>query len=349
MNLVYLIANHNERFARSRKVGKMRLEHNGLTWRGVKLDVDGGSIYVERATECQPFRSRAASIGWYAKGLHGDTEVAVRFLSNGKTVSKRRLKVHDRGFEPIVLPWPVDPVALPLDLEIYCSGPSPVFIASHFDLDRSLLFGRCKGRGVELGPGPNPHIHPSDETDVLYVEQKPAEEWVQLYGEHYKMKFDPALEPLYIVGEAHEIPVAPESLDFIYSSHVFEHLVNPIGHLERWSKLLRKGGEVMMVVPDYIGSKDYLADPTSMAEMMEEFRDGGFAPSFSHYERYGHARSSPDKAQKLFDSKSSIHMHYYTNDNMRELLEFSVSQGHFSKYTIIHSRNAKDFHVIASK
>lgn len=105
----------------------------------------------------------------------------------------------------------------------------------------------------------------------------------------------------------------------------------------------------MMVVPDYIGSKDYLADPTSMAEMLAEFRDGGFAPSFSHYERYGRARNSPDKAQKLFDSKSSIHMHYYTNDNMRELLEFSVSQGNFSKYTIIHSRNAKDFHVIASK
>jgi SAM-dependent methyltransferase len=349
MNLVYLISNRNERFARSRKLAKMRIEHNGLTWRGVKVDNDGGSIYAERITDCQPFRGRAASVGWYAKALHVDTEVAIRFISNGKTISKRRLTVRKGGFEPIVLPWPAEPFTPPLDLEIYCSGPAPVFIASHFDLDRSLLFARCKGKGVELGPGPNPHIRPSAQTQVFYVEQKPPAEWVELYGEHYKMSFDASLEPLYVVGEAHDIPVEPQSLDFIYSSHVFEHLVNPLGHLERWSQLLRPQGEVLMIVPDYIGSKDYLADPTSMAELLGEFRDGGFTPSISHYERYGRARSSPDKAQKLFDSRSSIHMHYYTNDNMRDLLELSVKQGYFSKYTILHSRNAKDFHVIISK
>ena len=349
MNLAYLIANRNERFARSRKVVKMRVEHNGLTWRGVKVDSEGGSIYAERITDCQPFRSRATSVGWYAKALKGDTEVAVRFISNGKTVSKHRLNISGEGFEPIILPWPTEPFTPPLDLEIYCSGPAPVFIASHFDLDRSLLFARCKGKGVELGPGPNPHIRPGEEVKVFYIEQKRPAEWVELYGEHYKMNFDAALEPFYVVGEAHEIPAELESLDFIYSSHVFEHLVNPLGHLERWSKLLHKGGEVLMIVPDYIGSKDYLADPTTMAELLAEFRAGEFAPSIIHYERYGRARSSPENAQKLFESRTSIHMHYYTNDNMRELLELSVKQGHFSKYAIIHSRNAKDFHVIIAK
>ena len=349
MNLFYLIANRNERFARSRKVGKMRVEHNGLMWRGIKIETDGGSVYLERATECQPFRSRSGSVGWYAKTLEGDTEVAIRFISNGKTVSKRRLSVRGGGFEPIVLPWPVDPFISPLDLEIYCSGPSPVFIANCFELDRTLLFSRCTGKGVELGPGPNPHIRPTEETEVFYVEQKRPDEWIELYGEHYKMNFDPALEPFYVVGEAHDIPVAAGSLDFIYSSHVFEHLVNPIGHLEIWSRLLRQGGEVLMVVPDYIGSKDYLADPTSMAELLSEFGEGSFVPSFGHYQKYAEARNSPDKAQNLFDSKSSIHMHYYTNDNMRELLEFALSKGYFAKYTMIHSPNAKDFHIILSK
>lgn len=349
MNLVYLITKKNPRFAQSRDVGKFKVERNGVTWRGVKLGSDRGRIYLENATDCQPFRSRPGSVGWYVQGLEGETEVVVRFVADGETVSKRRLQVTKNNFEPVVLPWPEEPFTPPLDLEISCSGPSPAFIASHFDLDRQVLFSRCKGRGVELGPGPNPHIRPGPKTEVFYVEQKAPDEWVSLYGEHYKMDFDPALAPFYVVGEAHRIAVQPESLDFIYSSHVFEHLVNPLGHLEIWSGLLRKGGEVLMVIPDYIGSKDFLANASTMEEVLSEYRQGGFDPSLDHYRRYGHARGNPEKAQSLFDKKSSIHMHYYSNDNMRELLQLAVEKGWFDKYTILHSANAKDFHVILVK
>lgn len=349
MNLHYLIANKNERFSRSRKVTKSRVVRNGLTWRGVKIENGGGSLYIERATECRPFRTRPGIVEWYAKALEADTEVAIRLICEGKTVGKRRLSLSGGGFEPIVLPWPVEPVEGELDLEIYCSGTAPAFIASHFDLDRKLLFDRCKGKGAELGPGPNPHIRPSDETEIIYVEQKSPEEWVSLYGEHYRMAFDTALSPYYVVGEAHAIPAERGSLDFIYSSHVFEHLVNPLGHLEIWSGLLRKGGEVLMVIPDYIGSKDYLADPTGMEEILAEFSEGTFAPSFHHYERYADARSSPAKAKALFESNSSIHMHYYSNANMSELLQLAVERGYFEKFTIIHSANAKDFHVILTR
>lgn len=349
MNLFYLVANKNKRFARSTHVRKFRVERNGTTWRGVKIENNGGNLYVERATECRPFRDRPGAVGWYAGAIDQDTEIAIRFRSGGRTVGKRRLALSGPGFEPLILPWPIEPFDGELDLEIYCSGSAPAFVASHFDLDRNVLFRRCKGKGVELGPGPNPHIRPNDEIEILYVEQKSPDDWVSLYGEHYKMAFDTTLAQFYITGEAHAIPVAPDSLDFIYSSHVFEHLVNPLGHLEIWSRLLRKGGEVLMIVPDYIGSKDYLASPTGMGELLDEFRQGTFTPTFEHYRRYAHARSAPDKAQKLFDSKSSIHMHYYTNDNMHDLLECSVKSGNFEKFTILHSPNAKDFHVILRK
>jgi predicted SAM-dependent methyltransferase len=347
MNLAYLIiSKKNARFAQSRGVGKWKVRRNGVTWLGVRVGNERGRIYVENATDCQPFRGRPGSVGWYAQALEGEAEVVVRFVSEGKTVSKRRLMVTKNSFEPIVLPWPVEPFTSPLDLEISCSGPLPVFIASHFELDRNLLFSRCKGKGVELGPGPNPHIRPGPETEVFYVEQKSPDEWVRLYGDHYKYDFDPSLAPFYVIGEAHRIAVQAESLDFIYSSHVFEHLVNPLGHLEIWSGLLRKGGEVLMVIPDYIGSKDYLADATTLQEVLSEYHQGSFDPSFDHYRRYGHARGTPQKAQSLFDKKSSIHMHYYSNDNMRDLLQMAVDKELFEKYTIIHSQNAKDFHVI---
>lgn len=348
MNLFYLIAKNNERFRKSRDVSKFRVDRNGLTWRGVRVG-NGGSIYLDRATECEPFRSRCGSPGWFVRGIGGRAELSVRFRADGELVAERNLTASEDGLDPIVLPWPITPSAEPLDLEIACAGPAPVFVASHFELDRSLLLSRCKGKGVELGPGPNPRVLPAPGVDVLYVEQKTPAEWAALYGDHYKMDFDPALSPYYVVGEAHDIPAAPESLDFIYSSHVFEHLVNPIGHLKIWSGLLRKGGEVLMVIPDYIGSKDYLATASTMEAILAEFRSGTYDPSLEHYQRYAAARGLPKKAQKLFDLKSSIHMHFYTNDNMRSLLEHVVQAGLFESYSIVHSANAKDFHVVLAK
>jgi SAM-dependent methyltransferase len=348
MNLFYLVAKNNDRFRKSRDVRKFRVQRNGLTWRGARVE-NGGSLYVERATECQPFRGRCGSPGWFVQGVGGAAELAIRFRASGAVVAERKLTASGEGLEPVVLPWPVEPSADLLDLEIVCSGPAPAFVASHFELDRNVLIGRCRGRGAELGPGPNPHILPSPGIDIVYVEQKAPDEWVTLYGDHYKVDFNPALAAHYVVGEAHQIPAAPESLDFIYSSHVFEHLVNPIGHLEIWSGLLRKGGEVLMVVPDYIGSKDYLANASTMEAILSELHSGTFAPSLEHYQRYAAARGSPKKAQKLFDLKSSIHMHFYTNENMRSLLEYVVQAGLFDSYSILHSANAKDFHVILAK
>jgi predicted SAM-dependent methyltransferase len=349
LNLFYLIAKNNGRFAKSTGVEPLRQQRNGLTWRGVKVDNQGGSLRVDRATECQPFRSRRASVEWYAQSLSEASELIVRFLDGSKTLSERRVALNRESFEPILLPWPVDPFASELDLEIACSGPSPAFIACHFELNRRILFDRCKGRGVELGPGPNPHIRQGVETTVLYVEQRSPAEWLELYGDHYKVGFDPDLEPFYVVGDAHQVPAEPGSLDFVYSSHVFEHLVNPLGHLELWSSLLRRGGEVVMVIPDYIGSKDYLVEASSIEEILAEYDEGTFVPSMRHYQKYAIARGDPGKAAKLHESGSSIHMHYYGNDNMRQLLDYAVRAGLFRRFTILHSANAKDFHVILTR
>ena len=44
------------------------------------------------------------------------------------------------------------------------------------------------------------------------------------------------------------MPVPDNSLDFIFGSHVFEHLANPIGHLKRWHAKLKPGVTLMHVI-----------------------------------------------------------------------------------------------------
>lgn len=348
MNLFYLTVNGNSRVKKSRDVSARKFAHSGRTWLGVQVEPQG-SIYLEAATICQPFRSRCDSPGWFLSSFEHGGEARIRFRDGDRIVSEAAAVARPGSFEPIMLPWPQEPLDRTLDLEIECTGASSVFVGCHFQLDRAPLIARCKGAGVELGPGPNPRILPGEGAHVRYVEQKTPAEWTELYGAHYKKKFDPALEPLYVIGDAHRVPAAPGSLDFIFSSHVFEHLVNPLGHLRLWSDLLRNGGEVLMVVPDYIGSKDYLVDATTMHEIRSEYEAGSFEPSLRHYEKYAQARSSPGKAQKWLQDKVSVHMHYYSNENMAELLECAVTEGWYGRFGILHSRNAKDFHVILTK
>lgn len=52
-------------------------------------------------------------------------------------------------------------------------------------------------------------------------------------------------------GDAQTLPgVAPESFDWVYSSHCLEDLPDPRSALLRWWEVLRPGGHLLVVVPD---------------------------------------------------------------------------------------------------
>jgi SAM-dependent methyltransferase len=52
-------------------------------------------------------------------------------------------------------------------------------------------------------------------------------------------------------GDAHELRgIADKSLDFAYSSHVLEHLENPVGALRNWWRVLKPGGYLILYLPE---------------------------------------------------------------------------------------------------
>lgn len=53
-------------------------------------------------------------------------------------------------------------------------------------------------------------------------------------------------------GDATELPgIASGSLDFVYSSHCLEHLADVGSALCRWADVLKPGGYLVLVVPDF--------------------------------------------------------------------------------------------------
>lgn len=216
----------------------------------------------------------------------------------------------------------------------------------HQRLERIQILKHAKGRGVELGPGPNPQILPSDTVQVEYVEESAMEKWIDNYDQKGKYSARSADFSKYTIGTAWNLPQRDNSLDFIFSSHVVEHLANPIGHFVRWKKKLKSGGSILAVVPDMLSTKDYLATPSTIDEFTEEFKKGVASPTIKHYRRWAAIKNKSHEVDDLMSKGVSIHAHFYTPDSMANLLERCVIDHGFNCYSIIQRRNHKDFYFI---
>lgn len=81
------------------------------------------------------------------------------------------------------------------------------------------------GRGIDIGSG----------NDLLQVKSGTVIPWDKEQG-----------DAMYLKG------VDDNSLDFVYSSHCLEHLVNMEVAIGNWSRVLKIGGYAYIVVPDYL-------------------------------------------------------------------------------------------------
>ncbi len=317
--------------------------HDGV-WRGLSLP-PGASFRIPDIRRFVTFRHFPTQIGWQITVPLGG-RASFRLISRQKETVIGEA-TYSEGLHPVTMPWPLTPCRV-IDLEVayQSAGSQPLFVGNHRLLSRQWLYDHCTGRGVEIGPGPVPQILPQSDREVFYLEQMPAEEWNRLYNGGGKYPVRPELWSSYIVGEASDLPVPDGSLDFIFGSHVFEHLANPIGHLQRWHTKLKSGSKVAMVVPDLHGTKDSIHDRCSLDSMIDEFQRDIWLPEPEHYSR--HLRRSVDDRRliALMERRESIHVHYYDNINCQQLLDFAVRELGYVDYVINHTPNHKDFHFL---
>ena len=209
-----------------------------------------------------------------------------------------------------------------------------------------------KGRGVEVGPGLNPHVLPAREIDVRYVEALSAEEWIKLYKKTDKppRAVSDNLWGNYVVGSANTLEICEDgSLDFIYSNHVFEHLVNPLGVLENWLRKIKPLGVIGGVVPDLRYTFD-LRQPTSTVEDIVRERDcGSYDIERDKYLRWCRYTAPYNTPEDLIARKYSIHAHYYTPERFADLITLLREQGKVHSAFFDTAPNNKDFGFLLRK
>jgi SAM-dependent methyltransferase len=77
-----------------------------------------------------------------------------------------------------------------------------------------------------------------------------------------------------IVASADSIPLSDSSEDFVVSSHVLEHVVDPVRCLLEWDRIVKPGGVIFMIIPHKERTADDSRPRTNLKHLVEDYEQG---------------------------------------------------------------------------
>lgn len=121
------------------------------------------------------------------------------------------------------------------------------------------------------------------------------------------------------------------SLDFICSSHVMEHLANPLKAIAEWKRALKKGGIIYAGVPDKRHTFDHKRDRTPLNHLIEDLDRKTDQTDQTHVSDFIEKWDSPEvscsrRKEILEDAKrhpqSRVHHHVWIAEDVKEIFEY---------------------------
>jgi SAM-dependent methyltransferase len=323
------------------------------TQRGARFPA-GGALRVREAHAARCLADFPTDVGWQAQG-QGEWRLAVNLCAEGRRWPLAAV-AGDRAPVAVPLRWPAPtPRAFDLEIEVVSARPVDVLCGPLWT-PRTDLVPLLRGDGVELGPGLNPVVLPGPDVRVRYVEKKHPSQWAATYAKRELTAAEQALWDRYLVDSA-RFPTAipPGSLDFVFSHHVLEHLVDPIGVLVRWWERLAPGGLLAGVVPDARFTFDWRQPAWSIADVRAQAGVVDDAPTDAMFERWCRHTAPDTTPASLRGRDYSIHVNYFTPDLLRLVLDDVVARvdaagGATPDGVFLNAvRNGKDFGFLLRK
>jgi len=85
------------------------------------------------------------------------------------------------------------------------------------------------------------------------------------------------------ICDATDLGVIPAgSYDLILTSHVIEHIANPIKALREWIRVLKTGGILLLVAPHRDGADEAPRPTTTLEHLVDDFRRGAGEDELTH-------------------------------------------------------------------
>ena len=182
------------------------------------------------------------------------------------------------------------------------------------------------GRGLEVGAGDRPFPVPPH-VRVFYGDIRDTAS-IQDYFKTADVRSGTSIDAQTFAG------VANDSLDFVISAHVIEHLRDPIGAIVNAIRVLRPAGVFLLAVPDMRLTFDRRRPETSVGHALRDYGDGGESTCRESYEehlRYVHPElTGQEYTEAEIQSQAGensrrwrdfdVHFHAWTREGFENLL-----------------------------
>jgi SAM-dependent methyltransferase len=120
--------------------------------------------------------------------------------------------------------------------------------------------------------------------------------------------------------------------DFVLSCHNLEHISNPVRALKEWMRVVRPGGAIVILLPDYRHTFDHRRTPTSVDHMLEDYELQRDETDLTHLEEilelHDLSRDLAAGSKEQFRERSlqnasnrCLHHHVFDERNSRSLCE----------------------------
>ena len=139
--------------------------------------------------------------------------------------------------------------------------------------DHAMAHTYCKGHGIELGAAAHSDFKLPGSINVAPFSDDPTDDEYHdfILNRDHSVDLCGSYSVVDLRGEAHSIPVPNASQDYVISSHVIEHVPDPISAFLEWKRVIRPGGTVLMVFPKRDAAPADLGRPlTPYSEFLED-------------------------------------------------------------------------------
>jgi len=87
------------------------------------------------------------------------------------------------------------------------------------------------------------------------------------------------------ISEASDLSLLPDAkYDFVISSNCLEHVSNPLKAVKEWVRVVKKGGLVLIVLPNKAHCFDHRRPDTSFSHLLEDFKNDTQEDDLTHLE-----------------------------------------------------------------
>jgi SAM-dependent methyltransferase len=161
---------------------------------------------------------------------------------------------------------------------------------------------------------------------VWYVDRHHAAELRREYPELGRQPVSPD-----VLADAGQLPFADGSLNFVIASHILEHMPFPLASLRGWYRVLAAGGVLILKIPDMRYTFDVKRLRSTLKHLVEEHLHPEAFDKRAHFQDWVEHVGGPTpesealrhETSRLMGLDYSIHYHVWTDEDIRELIDYT--------------------------